>query len=418
MHNRSAWAPLPAHRLAIDGGTPVRQRLLPYGRQSIDDDDIGAVVEVLRSDWLTTGPKVREFERAFASFTGAGEAVAVSSGTAALHATMHGLAIAPGDEVIVPAMTFAASANCVVYQGGTPIFADVERQSLLIDCRDVESKITPRTRAIVAVDYAGQPCDYDSLRHIAAHHGLALVADACHSLGGSYKGRPVGTLADFNVFSLHPVKAMTSGEGGMITAASFEAAHALRRFRNHGVTSDHFQREQIGSWLYEMVELGYNYRLSDIQCALGLGQLGKLPGWIKRRGTIARRYDDAFARLPGAVPLTVQPEIVHAYHLYVIQLEPNFLSVDRKQIFAALRAEGIGVNVHYLPVHLHPFYRHAFGTSTGQCPIAEAAYQQIISLPIFPAMSDGDVDDVVEALWKVMSAYGIEAGTAAIARAR
>jgi perosamine synthetase len=398
-----------ANRLALDGGAPVRDRPLAYGHQNIDDADIGAVVEALRSDWLTTGPKVREFERAFASFAGAGEAVALSSGTAALHAAMHGLAIGPGDEVIVPAMTFAASANCVVYQGGTPVFADVVPDTLLIDCRDVEAKISPRTRAIVAVDYAGQPCDYDRLGAIAAPHDLALVADACHSLGGSYKGRPVGRLADLNIFSLHPVKAMTTGEGGVVTVNSFERAHTLRRFRNHGITSDHFQREQLGSWLYEMVELGFNYRLSDIQCALGLSQLGKLSGWIARRRAIARRYNDAFARLPGLAPLRTAPDIGHAYHLYVIQLEPRHLRADRGQVFAALRAEGIGVNVHYLPVHLHPFYRQRFGTTPGLCPNAEAAYENILSLPIFPAMSDGDVDDVIEAMWKVMGAYGADA---------
>jgi perosamine synthetase len=413
MTNRLSRCQSAGNRLAIDGGTPVRQRQLPYGHQSIDDGDIGAVVNVLRSDWLTTGPKVREFERAFASFTGAGEAVAVSSGTAALHAAMHELGIGPGDEVIVPAMTFAASANCVVYQGGTPVFADVEPQTLLIDCKDVEAKITSRTRAIIAVDYAGQPCDYDSLRALAARHGLSLVADACHSLGASYKGQPVGSLADLNVFSLHPVKAMTTGEGGMITTQSFETAHGMRRFRNHGITSDHFQREQLGSWLYEMVEIGFNYRLSDIQCALGLSQLGKLPGWIARRRAIARFYNDAFAQLPAIVPLGVNPEVGHAYHLYVIQLEPGYLSAARAQCFAALRAEGIGVNVHYLPVHLHPFYRESFGTVPGLCPHAEAAYENIISLPIFPAMSDGDVDDVIEAIWKVMGAYGIEARAAA-----
>ena len=413
MNNRAARDSRAGNRLAIDGGTPIRERLLPYGHQSLDDNDIGAVVEVLRSEWLTTGPKVREFERAFARFTGAGEAVALSSGTAALHAAMHGLAIAPGDEVIVPAMTFAASANCVVYQGGTPVFADVEPQTLLIDCRAAEAKISPRTRAIMAVDYAGQPCDYDALRALAARHGLALVADACHALGASYKGRPVGTLGDFNIFSLHPVKAMTTGEGGVVTTDSFETAHRLRRFRNHGISSDHFQREQLGSWLYEMVELGFNYRLSDIQCALGLSQLGKVPDWIARRRTIARRYDDAFAQLPAIVPLKINPQIGHAYHLYVIQVDPCALTADRARLFAALRAEGIGVNVHYLPVHLHPFYRQSFGSLPGLCPNAEAAYENIISLPIFPAMSDGDVDDVIEAIWKVMGAYGTAARASA-----
>jgi perosamine synthetase len=376
------------------------------------------VVEVLRSDWLTTGPKVREFERGFAAYVGAGEAVAVSSGTAALHTAMYALGIGPGDEVIVPTMTFAASANCVVYQGGTPVFADVDPHSLLIDARDVEAKISAKTRAIIAVDYAGQPCDYDLLGNLARRRGLALVADACHSLGGSYKGRAVGTLADLSIFSLHPVKAMTTGEGGVVTTESFETAHGMRRFRNHGITSDHFQREQLGSWLYEMVELGYNYRLSDIQCALGLSQVDKLPRWLARRRAIARRYDDAFANTPAIRPLRVSPYVEHGYHLYVVQLDKNYLAADRERIFAALRAEGIGVNVHYLPVHLHPYYQEHFATRRGQCPNAETAYETILSLPLFPAMTDADVNDVIEAMWKVANSYAIDIRAAAVAGAR
>jgi perosamine synthetase len=315
-------------------------------------------------------------------------------------------------------MTFAATANCVVYQGGTPVFADVDARTLLIDPDDVEAKITPRTRAIIAVDYAGQPCDYDRLRVLAQRHGLALVADACHALGASYKGRPVGTLADLNIFSLHPVKAMTTGEGGMISCAGFETAHVMRRFRNHGITSDHFQREQLGSWLYEMVELGYNYRLSDIQCALGLSQLEKLPAWVAARRSIARRYDGAFVELRGARPLQVNPDVEHGYHLYVVQLDMNYLAADRERIFAALRAEGIGVNVHYLPVHLHPYYQERFQTRPGQCPRAEVAYQTILSLPLFAAMTDADVDDVIEAMWKVVNGHAIESRSAAVAGAR
>lgn len=405
-------------RLAIDGGAPVRQRLLPYGHQSIDRQDIRAVIDVLKSDWLTTGPTGREFERAFAAFTHAGEAVAVSSGTAALHAAMHVLGVGPGDEVIVPTMTFAASANCVGYCGATPVFADVEPRTLLIDLNDVECKITPRTRALIAVDYAGQPCDYDALGALARRHGLALVADACHSLGGAYKKRPVGTLADLNIFSLHPVKAMTTGEGGVITTESFQTAHAMRRFRNHGITSDHFEREQSGSWQYSMVDLGYNYRMSDIQSALGFSQLEKLSHWVERRQAIARRYDLAIARLPGLRALQVNPDVDHAYHLYVVELESARINADRAQVFAALRAENIGVNVHYLPVHLHPYYREAFGTSAGMCPVAESAYERILSLPIFPTMTDDDVEDVIEALWKVTSAYAIEERSAAAAGAR
>ena len=390
--------------LALHGGTPVRQTMLPYGRHWLDDD-VAAVVEVLGSDWLTTGPKVAEFERAFADFVGAREAVAVSSGTAALHAAMYALGIGPGDEVIVPAMTFAASANCVVFQGGTPLFADADPETLLLDPAQVEAKITSRTKAIIAVDYTGQPCDYDTLQAIAGRHGLALVADACHALGGSYKGQRVGTLADLNTFSLHPVKHITTGEGGVITTDDPALAHRMRVFRNHGITSDHGQREQQGSWFYEMVDLGYNYRLTDFQCALGMNQLRKLPSWVVRRQVIAGRYDAAFAEIPAVELLGVRAEVSHAYHLYVVRLKPDQLEGDRATIFRALRAEGIGVNVHYLPVHLHPFYRERFGTGQGLCPVAEAAYEEIISLPIFPRMSDADVEDAIAAMRKVVEAY-------------
>lgn len=405
--------------LAINGGVAVRARMLPYSHQSIDEDDVNAVVDALHSDWLTTGPKVREFEQAFARSVGAGEAVVVNSGTAALHAAMYAAGVGPGDEVIVPALTFVASANCVVYQGAVPVFADVDPDSLLMDPGDVAKKISSRTKAIIAVDYAGQPCSYDELDALArTRRGIVLVADACHSLGASYKGRAVGTLAALNVFSLHPVKAMTTGEGGVVTTESFEIAHRMRSFRNHGITSDHFQREQQGSWLYEMAELGYNYRLSDVQCALGLNQLPRLSGWIARRRLIARRYDEAFRHCVGLRLLRVSPDCEHAYHLYVIRLDRDVLSADRAQIFAALRAEGIGVNVHYLPVHLHPFYRERFGLRPGCCPNAEAAYEDILSLPLFPSMSDEDIENVIEAVWKVISAYAVDTRAAAAAGSR
>ena len=392
-------------RLAIDGGQPVRTSMLPYGRQSVDDDDIAAVTQVLASDWLTTGPAVAEFEKAFADFVGTDEAVAVSSGTAALHAAMFALAISPGDEVIVPAITFTATANCVVYQSGTPVFADVEPETLLLDPLQVEKKITERTKAIIAVDFAGQPCDYDSLTAIAEENGLALVADACHALGATYRGIPVGQLADLNTFSFHPVKHITTAEGGMITTNDPELAQKMRIFRNHGITSDHRERATRGSWFYEMVELGYNYRLSDVHCALGLSQLNKLPEWVARRQTIARTFDEALAELDGVRSLKTCSDITHAYHLYVVRLDLERLRVDRKQVFHALRAEGIGVNVHYIPVHLHPYYRKCFGTGSGLCPMAEAAYEKIISLPIFPRMTDDDVADVIEAVRKVVTTY-------------
>jgi perosamine synthetase len=387
---------------------PARRQMLPYGRQSVDEEDIAAVVEVLRSDWLTTGPKVTEFEQAFAHLTGVREAVAVNNGTAALHAAMYAIGIGPGDEVLVPAMTFAASANCVVYQGGIPVFVDVDPDTLLIDPVQAQAKITPRTKAIIVVDYAGQPCDYDRLRAIADRHDLWLVADACHALGGSYKGRPVGSLADLSTFSLHPVKPITSGEGGMVTTDDPDLAQRMRVFRNHGIPSDHRQRDQQGSWFYEMVDLGYNYRLTDFQCALGLSQLRKLPGWVARRREIARRYDAAFASMTAVQPLAVRPDVVHAYHLYMVRVHGPDIEMSRDEVFAALRAEGIGVNVHYIPVHLHPFYRQRFGTGPGLCPTAEAAYEQLITLPIFPAMSNADADTVVTGVHAVVSREHME----------
>jgi perosamine synthetase len=380
---------------------PLPPRMLPYGRQTIEEDDIESVVKVLRSDWLTTGPMVEEFEHAFAEATGASHAVAVSNGTAALHASMAALGITSQHEVIVPAITFVASANCVVYQGGTPVFADVEPDTLLIDPVDVERKITARTRAIVAVDYAGQPCNYDALRGIAAKHGLALVADACHALGGSDHGRPVGSLADVSTFSLHPVKPITSGEGGVVVTDDANLATRLRVFRNHGITTDFRQRETQGAFYYEMTELGYNYRLSDIHCALALSQLRKLPAWVKRRQEIAAQYDAAFAGVTAIRPLVVRPGVSHGYHLYVIRLDGG---LDRTACFRALRAAGIGVNVHYSPVHLHPFYRTHFQTGPGLCPVAEASAQHLLSLPIFPAMTDSDVERVVDAVQNITTA--------------
>lgn len=388
--------------LSDNGDKPVREQMLPYGRQWIDEDDIRAVVEALRSDWLTTGPKVTEFESAFASFVGAREAVAVSNGTAALHAAMHAIGIGPGDEVIVTPMTFAASANCVVYCGGTPVFADVSPDTLLIDPMEVVKKITPATKAIVAVDYAGHPCDYDTLQEIADEHNLFIVDDACHAVGGAYKGRFVGSLADLSTFSLHPVKHFTTGEGGLITTDDSDLAQKMRVFRNHGITTDHRQRETQGSWIYEMVELGYNYRLTDFQCALGLSQLAKVPGWVKQRQEIARMYDHILDNFESIRPLAVRDDVSHGYHLYMVRLNLELLLTDRAEIFGALRAEGVGVNVHYIPVHLHPFYRETFGTKLGDCPVAERAYNELLTLPIFPQMTSEDVEDVIVALHKVM----------------
>ncbi len=379
---------------------------IPYGRQWIEEDDIASVVEVLRGDCLTTGPKVPEFERAFANFVGSGETVAVSSGTAALHAAMFAAGIVPGDEVILPPMTFAATANAVVFQGGQPIFADVDPDKLLLDPAQVEGRITSRTKAVVAVDYTGQPCDYEALRAVADRHNLIVIADACHSLGAEYRARRVGTLADLTVFSFHPVKHITTGEGGMVVTPHRELAKKMRRFRNHGMTLDHVERTAQGTWYYEIVDLGYNYRLSDFQCAMGMSQLRKLPGWVSRRQAIARRYDAVFAQMAAVEPLGVSADVSHAYHLYVIKLRLDLLQAGRATIFAALREQGIGVGVHYIPVHFHPFYRERFATGPGLCPVAEDAYERVVTLPIFPRMSESDVDAVIAAVCKVIEAYG------------
>jgi len=393
------------NKLALHGGTPVRDTILPYGRQEISEDDIYAVAKVLRSDWLTTGPKVGEFEEQFAAFVGANEAVAVSNGTAALHAALYALGVGDGDEVIVTPMTFAASANAAVYLGATPVFSDVDAETLLLDPEKIEEKITSKTKAIVAVDYAGQPCDYDAIYNIANRHGVAVLDDACHAIGGHYKEQSVGTLADMNTFSLHPVKHMTTGEGGVITTNNSEFARQMRVFRNHGITTDHRQRSERGGFFYEMVDVGYNYRITDFQCALGMSQLSRLALWVEKRQAIARWYDRAFQEVSAVAPLAVRLDVSHAYHLYMVQFDLNGLRVDRAEIFQALRAEGIGVNVHYIPVHFHPFYRKNFNTKEGLCPVAEAAYERLITLPIFPQMNKSDMEDVVTAVQKVVEAY-------------
>jgi perosamine synthetase len=377
--------------------------MIPYARQSVDEDDIRAVAEVLRSDWLTTGPVVPAFEEAVARFAGVAHGVAVSSGTAALHAMCHMLGLLPGDEVLVPAITFAATANAVLYAGGTPVFVDVDPDTLLMDPADLARKITPHARAVIAVDYAGQPCDYDALAAVCRERGLTLLSDACHSLGAADKGRPVGTLAAMTALSFHPVKHIATGEGGMVLTGDAETAKRLRRFRSHGIDADARERERLGSWHYAMVELGYNYRVSDINCALGLSQLGKLPAFLARRREIAAFYDAAFAAAPDVSPLAVRPGVAHAYHLYVVRLAED---VDRGAVFTALRAAGVGTNVHYIPVHLHPFYRERLGTGPGLCPVAEAVYEHILSLPMFPALTDEACAVVVQALAATMATAG------------
>ncbi len=397
--------PMTREALAIDGGTPVRKILLPYGRQSIAEEDIQAVVNVLRSDWLTTGPKVAEFEEAFAAWVGAKYAVSLTSGTAALHGAAFAAGLKPGDEAITTPMTFAATANCVLYQGATPVFADVNPDTLNLDPAQVAARLTSRTRAILPVDYAGHPADLDAIHDLASQHGCIVIEDACHALGAEYRQRRTGSVSDMTVFSFHPVKHLTTGEGGMVTTDRADLAETLRRFRNHGISSDARQRQTDNKWHYEMVLLGFNYRLTDIACALGLSQLKRLEENLSRRREIAARYGAAFRDLEGVTVPAVRGDVNPAWHLYPIRLNLEKLTADRGQIFRALRAENIGVNVHYIPVHLHPYYRDRFGDRTGEYPIAEDAYARLISLPMFHGMTDEDVSDVIRAVGKTLGHY-------------
>jgi len=397
--------PVSPQALAVNGGSPVRATLLPYGRQSVDEDDIQAVVSVLRSDWLTTGPKIAEFEEAFAALVGASNAVSFSSGTAALHAAAFAAGLQPGDEAITTPLTFAATANCVLYQGATPVFADVTADTLNIDPEQMAKKVSAKTRAILPVDYAGHPAQLTPILEIAGKHGLVVIEDACHALGAEYRGRRIGNIADMTVFSFHPVKHVTTGEGGMVTTSSQRFAEIMRKFRNHGISSEARQRQSAGQWHYEMVQLGFNYRLPDILCALGIQQLKKLDANLARRRQIALRYTEAFREVSGLIPLAVRADENPAWHLYPVRLELEKLTTCRAQIFRALRAENIGVNVHYIPVHWHPYYRDQLGHKEGECPVAEDAYERLISLPMFHGMSNQDVEDVIEAVNKVIGCF-------------
>lgn len=385
--------------LAINGGKPVRSTLLPYGRQSMEEEDICAVSEVLRSDWLTTGPNVAAFEEDFAKRCDAKFAIAFSSGTAALHGTAFAAGIGPGDETITTPLTFCATSNCVIYQGGRPKFADIRKDTLNLDPEKAAKAITSKTKALFPVAYAGQPADLDALLALADRHKLFVIEDACHALGATYKGRKTGSVAHMTVFSFHPVKHVTTGEGGMVTTNDASLAEKLRRFRSHGIDNDARARQAAGQWHYDMVELGYNYRLTDIGSVLGSSQLRRLDANLARRREIAAQYDAAFANIPGVIVPAVSKDVEHAYHLYPIEVADGW---ERAHVFRALRAENIGVNVHYVPVHLHSYYRKTFGYKPGDFPIAEDAYSRLISLPMFHGMKNQDVRDVIEAVEKVM----------------
>ncbi len=398
---------------------------IPYGRQSIDDADIEAVVKVLKSDYLTTGPAVAAFEKKVADYVGAKYAVAVSNGTAALHVACLAAGIGEGDEVVTTPITFAASANCVLYCGGTPVFADIDPDTYNISPAELERKITSRTKAIIPVHYTGQPCDMDAILEIARKHDLLVIEDGAHALGASYKGKKIGSIADMTCFSFHPVKPVTTGEGGMIVTDNEELYRKLVLYRSHGITRDNDMMQQYedqlwqstdpalqeaaemlrgdvmdpGGWYYQQLELGYNYRITDIACALGASQMDKLDRFLERRRQIAGKYDEAFADIPQIKTPWQQEGCQSGWHLYMIQT----MERSRREVFDGLRQAGIGVNVHYIPVYRHPYYQRN-GYAGVHCLNAEAFYERAVSLPIFPGLTGSQQDYVIEHVIKECTA--------------
>lgn len=372
---------------------------LPYGRQWIDEEDIARVLEVLRSDWITQGPLIARFEEALARATGARHAVAFSSGTASLHAACFAAGIGPGDEVITTPFSFAACANAVLYQGGRPVFADVSGDTGNLDPAETLKAITPRTRALLPVDYAGHPADIDAFRELARERGLLVIEDAAHSIGARLSGRPVGALADLTTFSFHPVKTITTGEGGAVTTDDDNLARRLRLFRTHGITKERGEFVQSdlehGPWYYEMQELGFNYRITDFQCALGLSQIRRIEEFVARRGAIVSRYREVLGGDEALRVPALRPEVSPAWHIFPLRLRLEKLRAGRGEIFKTLRERGLGVQVHYIPTHLQPYYRKHFGHAPGDFPKAEAWYAAEISLPLFPRMTEEDVEDVI-----------------------
>jgi UDP-4-amino-4,6-dideoxy-N-acetyl-beta-L-altrosamine transaminase len=388
----------------------TEKRFIPYGRQDISEADIAAVVEVLRSDWLTQGPAVENFERAVAEYCGARYAVAVANGTAALHLAALAAGFAAGDEVITTPITFVASANCIVYAGATPVFADIDPRSYCLDPEQVRRKITHNTRGLIPVHFAGQPCDMVAFSTIARENNLLVIEDAAHAIGASYEvdgaTYKVGCCAhsDMTIFSFHPVKHMTTGEGGMITTNNTELYEKLLMLRTHGIIKDPAQlNRNDGPWYYEQQTLGFNYRITDIQCALGLSQLQRLDISVDRRREIVSVYNQAFSGHPN---LTVPYEYASrqsSWHLYMLGLK----GVDRARVFDHLREQGLGVNVHYIPVHLQPYYMDHFGTSDGDFPMAEAYYERVITLPLYPGMTHDDVEYVIAAVKRAVIGGGL-----------
>jgi len=374
------------------------KKAIPYGHQSISNQDIREVSDVLRSDWLTQGKKVDEFEKALAKYCKVKYAVAVSSGTAALHAAYSAAGIRPGDEVITTPLTFAATANAIVFCGGKPVFVDIEKDTLNIDPDLIEKAITEKTKALAPVDFAGHPCDYDKILKIAKKHNLAVIEDACHAFGSLYKGKKIGSLADMTVFSFHPVKLFTTGEGGAIATNSKELYEKLKAFRHHGI----IKKPENGGWYYEIENPGYNFRLTDFQCALGLSQLKKADGFIMRRREIIKRYCKDLGTMREIIIPVEKSYAKSAWHIYVIQLQGEKLINERKNIFDEFHKENIKVQVHYMPLHLHPFYKNNFGYKPGDFPVAEKYYRGAITLPLFPGMKNEEINRVVKTVKKII----------------
>lgn len=394
-------------KLAVHGGKPVRETKIYYGRQFVDESDIAAVAQVLRSDFLTCGPKIEEMEQALTAYTGAKYAVAVSNGTAALHCACLAAGIGPGDEVITTPITFAASANCALYCGARPVFSDIDPDTYNIDPASIRACLTERTKAVVAVDFTGQAVEYEKIRAICDEYGLIFIEDAAHSLGTKYNGRQVGSLADMTTFSFHPVKTITGGEGGAVLTDSEEYHRKLTLAHAHGITHEEewmMDAPHEGPWYYEQVELGYNYRITDFQAALIISQMKKLDRFIARRKEIVGRYNEAFSDIPE---LILQREIHQSdtcRHLYIIRLDLTKLNCTRREFFDAMSAENVQCQIHYVPVYWFPYYRK-LGYEKGLCPRAEEIYKGIMSIPLYPRMTDQDVEDVIQAVKKVVEWY-------------
>lgn len=391
---------------AICGGVPVRSTPLSYGRQFIDEEDIRAVTDTLKSDYLTCGPRITQLEQKLCEITGAKYCVAVSNGTAALHIAALAAGIGPGDEVITTPITFAASANCALYCGARPVFADINPDTYNIDPASIRDRITPHTKAVVAVDFTGQAAELDEIRAICREHGLTLIEDAAHSIGTRYKGQPVGSIADMTAFSFHPVKTVTAGEGGAVTTNSRELYDRLVLLHAHGITRDRSRmvHPTDDPWYNEQAAYGFNYRMTEFQAALLMSQLDKLERFSRRRREIVAKYDAAFARIPQLQVQQEIPESDTTRHLYILRLRSEALRCTRREFFDAMEAEGIHSQVHYMPVYWHSYYE-SLGYEKGLCPQAERYYQEVMSLPLYYSLTDGDVEDVIRIVEKLISYY-------------